>query len=413
MEPLSEAELRQFAPTADQSYIDALVNGTPDLERAGVNTPARLCEFLGQTAHETGGFSIVRENTRWSRAQCAKLWPGRFGAMDPRVIACQGDPVKLANLVYGSRGDLGNRGGNDGWEYRGGSFLQTTGRDNYRRLGAQIGVPLEEHPELIERGDIGLKCALFEWQQQKCNEFADRGYTRTIGNAINRGSPYSSKEPIGAESRKHWRDRALAIFGDGTQIHDDGLALGAYGSDVEVLQRRLRDLHYPVGAPDKVFGPTLARAIAGFKLDHARAGGAELEPNEIVGPRTWAALNIAQPAPFADRTTATVADLKESTTINSANKGKKAVATVALAAVASGADQTGAADAVGSSLQSSLGWLPEMHNALIPVIDAVRFAEHNLLWVATLGGAVYAWMNYGDVIEARIKDHISGLHLGR
>ena len=130
MDPLTEAELKQFAPSARKEYLDALVSGWQEMEREGINTPARLCEWLGQHAHETGGFRIIRENTSWTPAQMKKLWPHRFplGAADPRIIAAGRDPRKLANLAYSNRADLGNRGGDDGWDYRGSSFCQLTGR---------------------------------------------------------------------------------------------------------------------------------------------------------------------------------------------------------------------------------------------------------------------------------------------
>ena len=415
-QPLSEAEIKQFAPGAHADYVEGLVSerAWSTLTRAGINTDARIAEFLGQIAHESGGFTIVREHTTWTGKQMCTLWPSRFKtSLDPRIVACGRDGQKLANLAYAGRADLGNKGGDDGWAYRGGSFLQTTGRDNYRRYGQALGLPLEDHPDLIERADVGLMCAVYEWTKADCNKFADRGYTRAIGNAINRGNPYASHDPIGAASRQQWRDRAVAVFGDGETPKDEGLALGAYGSQVEVLQRRLCELHYGVGATDKVYGPTLLRAVAAFKIDYKRANGGELEPDDIIGPMTWGALNVAKPMSNPARANATVADLKGSTTIKSAMSAKTAATGIAVAAGLQGADQTGAATTVASTVQANLSWLPEMHGFLVPVIDAVKFAEHNLLWVAALGGAVWVYMKNGDVIAARIKDHISGFHLGR
>lgn len=412
MEPLTDVELRQYAASARKDYVDALVNGWSDLERAGVNTPARICEFLGQHAHETGGFTIVRENTRWTGDQMKRLWPHRFplGAADPRIIAAGRDARKLANLAYSGRTDLGNRGGNDGYDYRGASFCQLTGRSAYREAGAALGLPLEDQPELIERAEIGLRVALWYWTKRNCNPFADRGYTRAIGNAINRGNPYSQYEPIGAADRQRWRDRAVALFGDGENIHADGLALGACGSEVEVLQRRLKELNYGIGAADKVFGPATARAVAAFKLDFKRSHPkANLEPEEVVGFSTWHALNTGEPVVYANREDATEADLGDSETVTAAKGGAAAGTTMVAVSAAKGAQETGLMD----GMSETLGWVAPLYGFMTPVVSAFSWALQNIFWVLTLVAGVWMWTRGRHIIKTRLKDHKLGFNLFR
>jgi len=414
MDPLTEAELKQFAPSARKEYIDALVSGWAEIEREGVNTPARVCEFLGQYAgHETGGMRIVREATNWTPAQMKRIWPHRFplGAADPRIAACKGNPRKLANLAYSDRKDLGNRGGDDGWNYRGGSFCQLTGRAAYREAGEAIGLPLEERPDLIERPEVGLRVALWYWNKLGCSTLADRGYTRAIGNAINRGNPFSDKEPIGAADRQRWRDRAVTLFGDGQKIHEDGLALGAYGSQVEVLQKRLRELNYGTGAVDKVFGPATARAVAAFKLDHKRRTGEEMEPDEIVGSKTWHQLNAAEPIVYANREGATAKDVKAagSSTITDAEGTQAAATGIAVVAAAKGAQESGAVEAVAESFS----WMPALHSTMVPVLDALLWGVKHLAWVVTLVLAAVIWRKHGKVIAARVRDYVRGFNLNR
>src|SRR5262245_29827249 len=108
-------ELQQFTPHADPVFLQAIIEGAGALERAGITTPLRLCHFLGQCAHETGGFALHRELTTWTPEQMCALWPARFKTkLDPRIIACRGDEQKLANLAYSSNEKLGNLGGDDG-----------------------------------------------------------------------------------------------------------------------------------------------------------------------------------------------------------------------------------------------------------------------------------------------------------
>ena len=66
--------------------------------------------------------------------------------------------------LYDNRIDLGNRGRPDGARFKGRGFIQLTGRDNYSRVGRQIGMAdrLERQPELAnEPGIAALVLACF------------------------------------------------------------------------------------------------------------------------------------------------------------------------------------------------------------------------------------------------------------
>lgn len=123
-------------------------------------TAARLANFLGQAAHETGGFRLLRE-----------LW----------------GPTK-AQRGYEGRTDLGNTQAGDGYRYRGRGIFQLTGRANYREIGASIGQPLETNPELAERPDIAVLTACRYWQSRGLNALADQGLEDTITRRINGGT---------------------------------------------------------------------------------------------------------------------------------------------------------------------------------------------------------------------------------
>jgi putative chitinase len=415
MDQLTEHEVRLFAPDALAEYVQALIsdNGHEQMKRAGITKTRRLRAFLAVAAHETGGFTIIRENTNWTAAQYCALWPQRFKTkLDPRIAACGKDEIKKANLAYADREDIGNKGGNDGWDYRGGGFFQTTGRYNYRKIGRAIGIDLEANPTHIQTCDISLKAALYEWQRMGCNKFADRGYTRAIDNAINRGNPYDDDPPIGEEGRNYWHKRAFHMFPDSDSLLP-GLALGAYGSEVEVLQRKLKELNYGVGKVDKVFGPALARAVAAFKFDQGKLGITDLEPEEVVGEKTWTAISQASPVVLTKRSHTTAKELaKESETVQAAMESQAATAIVAGTSVATGVQKASDAGLL-DGLTGTFGWAPALHASMVPMIEAVGFFARNFLWVFALIAAVIIWRAKGRIIAARIRDHVRGWNLGR
>ena len=75
----------------------------------------------------------------------------------------------------------------DGAKYHGRGFIQLTGRDNYKRAGIALGLPLEKHPELVEDPDIAAKVTVWFWQQRVqpiVNNFND---TAQVTKPINSG----------------------------------------------------------------------------------------------------------------------------------------------------------------------------------------------------------------------------------
>lgn len=410
---LTVADIQRLAPKALPEYVDALVGGHDEMMLAGLNTSLRMACFLGQCAHETGGFTIVRENTNWTPQQMTVLWPSRFKTtLDPRIVLAKGDQIKLANVAYSNRrSDLGNIGGDDGWDYRGGGFLQHTGRACYAETGAAIGVDLEGDPQLIEDAPISLSASLYTWGRHDLNRFADRGYIRAVGNAINRGDPYSTRDPIGQEGRQRWTERAMATLGAHLPAADE-LALGAYGPKVEQLQARLKALGYAIGGVDQVFGPTLARAVAAFKLDHQRHAGEPLELAELVGPLMWRALDQARPLQVsAERQGATVKTLlaKGSTEADAGMKAQHAGRLLTLGGAFEGAREIGVLDA----LQLQMSKVSMLKATLVPALDAFQWASRNAFWVAMFVGGVWFYMRGYAILKARLAAHRSGANLGR
>lgn len=161
------------------------------LRRFSLTTPTRQSAFLAQTAHESAGFTRLTENLNYSATGLATTWPGRFRGADgqPNALAraLHRRPEAIANVVYANRMGNGPEAYGDGWRYRGRGLLQITGRAQYQRCGAALGLPLVEQPDLLAQPEPAVLSAAWFWQVNGLNELADAGDFETITRRINGG----------------------------------------------------------------------------------------------------------------------------------------------------------------------------------------------------------------------------------
>lgn len=126
-----------------------------------LDTPLRLAHFVGQCAHETGGFRWLREIWGPTRAQAG----------------------------YEGRRNLGNVVAGDGKRFMGRGIMQLTGRANYEAASIALGLPLTDMPELAELPAIGVLTACWFWDANGLNRLADAddvtGLTRKINGGTN------------------------------------------------------------------------------------------------------------------------------------------------------------------------------------------------------------------------------------
>jgi putative chitinase len=207
-----EADLKKFAPRANPEYVAALLGGMETLRAAGIlESEMRLCHFMGQVGAETGGFTVVRESLMYMTAKrLREVWPARFRTKaDIELAPLIKNPIKLGDEVYGGR--MGNSHPGDGYTFRGGGFLQTTGRAAVTRYCKACEVPFR--PDVLDDVSLTLRFACHEWQEAKCNEWADENDLTKVSKAINTGSAFSNSKPVGMQARQDWFARAWAIWG--------------------------------------------------------------------------------------------------------------------------------------------------------------------------------------------------------
>lgn len=150
------ALFRKCGATLDRAQEMAIAATRWFPEYGVMDSPLRLAHFLAQLIHESGSFRYMEE------------------------IA--------SGQAYEGRSDLGNTQPGDGKRYKGRGPIQITGRANYRRYGAKIGIDIERHPEIAAFPSIGLHLALEYWKVNGLNTLADADNVLGITKLINGGT---------------------------------------------------------------------------------------------------------------------------------------------------------------------------------------------------------------------------------
>ena len=187
-----------------------------------INTINRIASFLAQTAHESGGYTMLQENLNYSDATMAAVWPNRFAVIDPATKKPKKDekgknipnafakalhrkPEAIANTVYSNRMGNGTIESGEGWKHRGMGLKQLTGKDNHKRCGDALGVDFVSNPELLLEPKWAALSAGWFWSANKLDVFADNddleGQTKKVNGGL-----------IGIDDRKKRYKDCIASF---------------------------------------------------------------------------------------------------------------------------------------------------------------------------------------------------------
>lgn len=263
------------------NWYDALCELLP---KYGITTERRVAHFLSQCAHESGGFKRLEENLNYSAKSLRAVF-GRYFGDAPKANADEyaRNPEMIANRVYNDayrKYKMGNTQEGDGWRFRGRGLKQLTGRDNYTRFGASIGMSAEEAAEYVATPAGAIESACWFWDTNNLNSIADTDDVVKMTKKINGGN-------IGLEDRQKRYTHALKVLGmDADDLGtDDGdiedilddigvLRKGAKGDGVKLMQEALGI------SADGDFGPGTERALKAWQA----ANG--LVADGIAGPAT-------------------------------------------------------------------------------------------------------------------------------
>ena len=192
--------LRQFAPKI--ANVDAQATALETArQNSTVNTPIRLCHFLGQVFVETAGLARLEENLNYKDpARLDTLFSAVKGTADAQALIAKG-PQAIANRVYANRLGNGDEASGDGWRYRGSGYLQLTGRANFRAKGAIIKMDLEGQPDLVRQPPTAAQAAFAFWDANDCSSLADADDGEAITEKVNGPAKLALQERLDATDR--------------------------------------------------------------------------------------------------------------------------------------------------------------------------------------------------------------------
>lgn len=159
---------------------------TEIMPKWGIDTPQRQAMFLAQILHESGEFRYLAElgNDKY----LAKYDTGRLAA-------------RLGNTPEAD---------GDGQLYKGRGLIQVTGKENYRKCGQSLQLPLLKMPHLLEQPRNAVASACWFWQSHNLNKHADLNAITACSIAINGRNKQGTANGIDAR-RDYWKRAKLAL----------------------------------------------------------------------------------------------------------------------------------------------------------------------------------------------------------
>ena len=207
MTQLTLEQLKQLLPKNPyvEHWHEALAQLLPDYD---INTPQRIAAFVAQCAHESGGFTTLKENLNYKAVTLRKIFPKYFpdDAIANHYASLPNKQEAIANKVYASRMGNGDESSGDGYRYCGRGLIQLTGKNNYQSFADSLEMDVEDVPEYLATFEGAAQSACWFWESNNLNQWADKGDILTLTKRINGGT-------IGLDDRiKHYQ-HALHVLG--------------------------------------------------------------------------------------------------------------------------------------------------------------------------------------------------------
>jgi len=156
---------------------------------------ADIADWLPEILHESANLERMVESLNYKANVLVPLFGAHrineaqaqaFGRIDGKQAA---NERAIANIVYGGSWGvqkLGNVQADDGWNFRGRSPIQITGRSNYQCIGDLIGQDLVGVPDLLAQPRYAIGACIAWWEDRIPDSLL--GETTSIRRRVNGGA---------------------------------------------------------------------------------------------------------------------------------------------------------------------------------------------------------------------------------
>lgn len=179
--------LKKIMPRCDAEKFAPILDAA--MNEFGIVDNVQKAQFLAQIGHESCDMTRLEESLNYSAEGLARTWPSRF-SVDGKphspplpsklALSLSRKPEQIANVAYANRMGNGSPESGDGWRYRGRGAIQTTGKENYEKTGAGIGVDLVTNPELLLDPTNAVRAAAWFWKDKNIGKFANDTRASTL-----------------------------------------------------------------------------------------------------------------------------------------------------------------------------------------------------------------------------------------
>lgn len=221
---LARARMAEIFSGAPEDRVNALTDAFNEFYDAfDIDDCLRRAHFFAQVLEEVGvGANPRRESLNYTPQALRNTFRYYRDRPDEseahgRTAAHPADQQAIANNAYANRLGNGNAASGDGWAFRGGGYLQLTGRANYAAIQQEMdarspgsGIDIVADPNAAVRIRGGMISAMAFWSRNNINNAADGGSADASINAVT--TIINRWTHSYAERRANFRNRSGPAF---------------------------------------------------------------------------------------------------------------------------------------------------------------------------------------------------------
>jgi putative chitinase len=172
MRQLTLEDFKATGWNTNDANVLAQVNGiltsqTAAFAKYGITMDAHIAYLLAQLSHESAEGSHLTESLNYTPAALLKIFPTHFtpdrAQQYGRTADHPANQKMIAEFAYGGRMGNAPTPSEDGYNFRGRGFIQTTGKNGYQALATKTGLPLLTQPDLLTDPQHSFECAVAQF----------------------------------------------------------------------------------------------------------------------------------------------------------------------------------------------------------------------------------------------------------